>query len=313
MTVGNEKISVIIPVYNVENYLSACLTSCMQQTLRDVEFVCVNDGSKDHSLEILKAYQKQDYRFKIIEKENGGLSSARNAGIRAARGEWTMFLDSDDLLAPNACERVWCETLEGKTDIVIFGSHCFPWFPKPDPWLVNNLNVQTGRFNTFTPEVLFSHSGSIPFVWRQAYRADFLRQHKLLFDESVPFGEDTVFQLEAFPHANYFAFIQDPLYQYRWSRPGSLMFGINQDFDKKIEKHLLIVSHICRYWQEQGWFTSYGKAFGNWLYEFFIYDIHRPDVKNGQQHLKALKELTQAYGFSEQIRSSKLWRELSRV
>lgn len=76
---------------------------------------------------------------------------------------------------------------------------------------------------------------------------------------------------------------------------------------------LLIVSHICRYWQEQGWFTSYGKAFGNWLYEFFIYDIHRPDVKNGQQHLKALKELTQAYGFSEQIRSSKLWRELSRV
>ena len=65
--------------------------------------------------------------------------------------------------------------------------------------------------------------------------------------------------------------------------------------------------------QEQGWFTSYGKAFGNWLYEFFIYDIHRPDVKNGQQHLKALKELTQAYGFSEQIRSSKLWRELSRV
>ena len=72
-----KKISVIIPVYNVENYLSACLTSCMQQTLRDVEFVCVNDGSKDHSPEILKAYQKQDCRFKIIEKENGGLSSAR--------------------------------------------------------------------------------------------------------------------------------------------------------------------------------------------------------------------------------------------
>ena len=65
-------------------------------------------------MEILKAYQKQDYRFKIIEKENGGLSSARNAGIRAARGEWIMFLDSDDLLVSNACERVWCETLGGE-------------------------------------------------------------------------------------------------------------------------------------------------------------------------------------------------------
>lgn len=310
---GREKISVIIPVYNVENYLSACLTSCMQQTLRDVEFICVNDGSTDNSLEILQVFQKQDHRISIVNKKNGGLSSARNAGIQAAQGQWLMFLDSDDLLAPNACERVWCESLEGKTDIITFGASCFPLFPAPDPWLTNNLRVQSDRFQGFTPEILFSHSGSIPFVWRQAYRADFLKDCGVLFDESVPFGEDTVFQLEVFPHGDSFAFIEDSLYRYWCSRPGSLMSGINRDFDKKIEKHLLIADRICRYWQQQNWFTAYGTEFGNWLYEFFIYDIHRPDVKQGDKHLRALKELTQTYGFADQIRRSKLWRELNRV
>lgn len=310
---GREKISVIIPVYNVENYLSACLTSCMQQTLQDVEFLCVNDGSTDNSLGILREFQKRDSRFTIVEKENGGPSSARNAGILAANGEWIMFLDGDDMLAPNACERVWCETLEGKTDIIAFGAACFPWFPAPEPWLPYNLCVRTERFDTFTPDVLFSHSGTIPFIWRQSYRTDFLRQCGVLFDERISYGEDTLFQMEAFPHAHYFSFIQDELYHYRWLRPGSAMYRVDQDYDKKIEKHLRMVERICCYWQTQGWFTAYGKEFGDWLYDFFIYDIHRPDVKQRGKHLRALKELTQTYGFADQIRRSKLWRELRRV
>lgn len=309
---GREKISVIIPVYNVEKYLSACLNSCMQQTLRDVEFICVNDGSTDHSMDILREFQKRDSRISIVDKKNGGLSSARNAGIRVAQGQWLMFLDSDDMLSPNACERVWCETMEEETDIVTFGADWFPVFPAPDAWLRNNLTVKEDRFYAFTPDVLFRHSGSIPFVWRQAYRADFLKACGVLFDESVPFGEDTVFQLEVFPHGKNFAFVEDRLYRYRQARPGSLMAGINRDFDKKIEKHLLIADRICCYWQQQGWFLSYGKEFGNWMYDFFIYDIHRPDVKQGQKHLQALKELTKTYGFTDQIRHSRLWKEINR-
>lgn len=313
MISAKEKVSVVIPVYNVEKYLSRCLESCMHQTLLDVEFICVNDGSTDGSYDILRQFQALDSRFIIVNKKNGGLSSARNAGIHAAHGAWLMFLDSDDYLAPNACERIWCETLEGATDIICFGSQSFPMFPEPDPWLTNNLCVNTERFNEFTPQVLFSHSGSIPFVWRQAYRAEFLEQCGVLFDESVPFGEDTVFQLETFPHGKNFSFIQDALYNYRHSRPGSLMSGIDKDFDKKIEKHLLIADRICCYWQQQGWFTSYGTEFGNWLYDFFIYDIHRPEVKNGKQHLCALKALTETYSFSDQIRKSSLWKELRKI
>ena len=92
------KFSIIIPVYNVENYLSECLDSVIKQTIMDLEIICVNDGTKDHSREILEEYQKQDARIQIIDKVNGGLSSARNAGLAAATGEYILFLDSDDYL-----------------------------------------------------------------------------------------------------------------------------------------------------------------------------------------------------------------------
>ena len=103
---NSTKVSVIIPVYNVAEYLPFAMQSCMDQTLRDVEFICVNDGSTDNSLEILNCYAKLDDRITVISKANGGVSSARNVGLSVATGDWIMFLDPDDCLAENACERV---------------------------------------------------------------------------------------------------------------------------------------------------------------------------------------------------------------
>ena len=100
------KVSVIIPVYNVEEYLPFALESCVNQTLYDVEFICVNDGSTDGSLAILNDYAKKDQRIIVVDKPNGGVSSARNKGLELACGRWIMFLDPDDYLAKNACEPV---------------------------------------------------------------------------------------------------------------------------------------------------------------------------------------------------------------
>jgi len=294
-----EKISVIVPVYNTEKYLPVCLQSCMVQTLRDIEIICINDGSTDGSLEILKAFQQEDGRIKIIDKPNGGLSSARNAGIRAAHGEFLMFLDSDDKLAKNACERVWRETKEAKTDIVIFGTDYFPWYPEPDNWLKQVLKVPTGRYWEFEPNVLFRRSGSIPFVWRQAYRRSLLVENNLYFDEEVKFGEDTVFQLEMFPHARRFAFIADKLYQYRWCRPGSLMAEAAKDFDAKLEKHLFMLEHVCAYWQSQGWIEVYGAELLRWILKFMIPDTMKPEVEHREQHHARLKKLLSQYGLTK--------------
>ena len=93
------KVSIVVPVYNVERYLARCLDSCLIQTFSDIEIICVNDGSTDSSLEILQAYANLDSRVKIITKDNGGLSSARNVGIENAVGEYILCVDSDDYIS----------------------------------------------------------------------------------------------------------------------------------------------------------------------------------------------------------------------
>ena len=97
-----DKVSVIVPIYNVEDYLECCLDSILKQTYTNLEIILVNDGSTDSSLSICKKYLEKDNRIVIVDKSNGGLSDARNAGLENANGEYVMFVDSDDFLTENA-------------------------------------------------------------------------------------------------------------------------------------------------------------------------------------------------------------------
>jgi len=113
-------ISVVIPVYNVEKYISACLDSVVNQTFTDIEIICVNDGSKDNSLKILEKYSSNDKRIKIINKENGGAASARNTGMENAAGKYIYFLDSDDYISLNALEILYNHAEKNNLDILYF-------------------------------------------------------------------------------------------------------------------------------------------------------------------------------------------------
>lgn len=297
------KISVIIPVYNVENYLSLCLSSCVSQTLNDVEFICVNDGSTDGSLAVLRQFAEKDYRIRIIDKPNGGVSSARNAGIDVARGEYIMFLDADDYLTPDACERVWIEKLEAPTDIVVFSTEIFPHaHPHPTDWYYWVTNTHTHRYWEFTPAVLFDEPSTRPFLWHQAFRKEILDKNNIRFREDVKHGEDMVFLLQVYPHAKYFCFLPDKLYHYRWHREGSLMWLFAGDYDERIRKHIAFTDIICQYWQEQGWLEKYGKEFLQWLLEFVVVDIRDEQTKNPDEHLKALADQIEHYGLTEHLK-----------
>lgn len=295
------KVSVIVPVYNVEKYLSACLNSCIHQTLNDIEIICVNDGSTDNSRSILQAFAERDYRIKIVDKPNGGLASARNAGIHASCGDILMFLDSDDYLSANACERVWQETLEAPTDVVIFGTDIFPAKPRAEHWYYQTLTVSTRRYWEFTPDLLFKNPNAKPFVWRQAFSRKLFSEHNLEFDERVRYGEDMVFQMEALPHETHFSFIGDKLYHYRWYREGSLMNSFCYDKDEKIEQHLYFTAFITEYWKNQGWLESYGKEYVQWLLEFLVADIRSAQVQYSDKHLRSLKELLQKYDIEQYL------------
>ena len=114
------KISVVLPVYNVANYLRKCLDSLVNQTFKDFEVICVNDGSTDLSLGILEGYAVSDSRFKIITQENQGLSGARNTGIKHVQGDYVLFVDSDDWLEENALELLYEHVKGFNSDITMF-------------------------------------------------------------------------------------------------------------------------------------------------------------------------------------------------
>ena len=114
------KVSVIIPVYNTEKYLKECLDSIVNQSFEDIEIICINDGSTDNSLEILREYEEFDKRISVVCQENEGLSITRNNGIKLAKGEYVYFIDSDDYLELTALEELYTISKEKNLDILIF-------------------------------------------------------------------------------------------------------------------------------------------------------------------------------------------------
>lgn len=299
----NTKVSIIIPVYNVAEYLPRCLESCIRQTLYDIEIICVDDGSTDNSLEILRRYARMDSRISVIHQQNKGLPGARNTGLAAAHGDYIMFLDSDDYYAPNACERVWVETKEAPTDIVIFGTNIVPAYPQPEEWYAWTLYTRTQRFWGFTPEVLFENPSAKPFVWRQAFSAELLKKTGIVFDESLRYGEDVIFQMKIFPHAWRFSFISDRLYNYRWSRPDSLMNSQVSTLDAKLTKHISVVEAVTAYWAEKNWFREYGGEYLTWVLQYIVPDILGGEDGSLSAHGRRLYQVIQKYGL-EQYRKS---------
>ena len=118
-------VSVIIPIYNVEAYIEECLVSVLKQTLKDIEIICVNDGTPDNSMDIVKKYAENDDRIVIVNKENGGLSSARNAGLKVATGEYVYFLDSDDYILENTLEKLCSVAKKNNLDSIFFDADSF--------------------------------------------------------------------------------------------------------------------------------------------------------------------------------------------
>ena len=129
------RLSVVVPVYNVEKYLDVSLGSLEDQSLADIDIICVNDGSTDGSRAVLARWEKRDPRIRVVDKPNGGLSSARNAGIDAATTEYVCFLDSDDRFHPNACAEMVRLLDQTGADVLTFGATLCP----PDaraPWIL---------------------------------------------------------------------------------------------------------------------------------------------------------------------------------
>ena len=206
--------SIIVPIYNVAAYLSQCLESLKTQDYTDFEVICVNDGSTDCSREILSEWESQFPQMKVIDRENGGLSAARNTGLETASGDYVVFVDSDDWVEPTMLSRL-AEEAHGE-DMICFACR------KSDSGATDTLiPEQNDGWNYYNRHALEHHEVPFVCVWQRCYRREFLEENNLRFREGI-LHEDNEFTPRACLKSKRVKVIPDVLYNYR-IRPGSIM------------------------------------------------------------------------------------------
>ncbi|MCR5255652.1 MAG: glycosyltransferase [Acetatifactor sp.] len=209
---NTEIVSVVIPVYNVEKYVERCVESVINQSYRNLQIIIVNDGSLDSSAAISHEIEKTDSRVIVIDKTNGGLSSARNAGKRISKGKYILFVDSDDWLERNAIEEL-VRTIEcQKLDLVVFGY--FVDYENSKTTRIISTNEEMMPDNYTQEEIIFNllETGLINLAWNKLYKMDFVQD--MWFDEKTEPIEDILFNSKVFSKKPQVGVLKKPLYHY---------------------------------------------------------------------------------------------------
>jgi len=238
---SSEKISVIVPIYNVEAYLSAALQSLCAQSYDNLEIICINDGSTDGSLEILQDYAQRDARIQIIEQPNRGLAAARNAGLAQCCGTWVSFIDSDDRVSPD-CYKKLSKHLSASIQMLCFWGEVVydEGFYKNESSEKALIGINAS-FLAGEMELNDHMRRKIPHsVWNKIYRRDIIERYHMRFPEDVLMAEDMVF------HMNYIMFVKkayfmSDVFYYYMQREGSLM-ARSRARDKAFAHEMLYVS-----------------------------------------------------------------------
>lgn len=203
-------ISIIVPIYNVEKYLKKCIESIVNQTYENIEIILIDDGSNDNSGIICDEYAKKDNRIIVIHKENGGVSSARNKGLKIAKGEWISFVDADDWIEQNFCQTLLNKATQEQADIALCGYNRVTdnriekinvnnqdMFFNSNEYLVKSLNPQTG----------------FGFCHMKLIKKEVLKS--IFFNERIEVGEDALFNIMLSEEINKAIFVGNALYNYR--------------------------------------------------------------------------------------------------
>ena len=203
------KVSIIVPIYNLEGYLSKCLDCLICQTLKDIEIICVNDESTDNSLAVLKDYAKKDKRIKIINQKNAGPGVARNTGINAAKGEYIQFVDGDDWIEPDTCEKCYQKAKQSGVDMLTFNAeHIYP--DRKITYHYYNLKEEKIISCTDILDSLFEH----PFhSCHYIFRKSFLDKKGIRFPATY-WVEDVPFMLECWLKSKKIYVLPEAFYKY---------------------------------------------------------------------------------------------------
>lgn len=227
------KVSIIMPFYNVEQYIEKCITSILNQSFTDFELICIDDGSIDDSIKIVEKYSKIDNRIKIIKQENKGIATARNTGLAITNGEFIYFIDSDDWIHPDLLKETLNRIEVDNSDIVIFDTYN----------VYDNSFVTVNRVADFKKKfnkTCFFYKDNINSIdlpctpWSKLYRAKFIKDYNLQFPDGMRFGEDSPLWFILLNNNPKISLLNKCLYFYR-KRQNSLTARSFDLMDKQIK------------------------------------------------------------------------------
>lgn len=296
------KVSVIVPVYRVEKYVDRCMKSLLRQTLKEIEIICVCE-EEDSSFKKLCGYEEADQRVRVIKKKNTGVSSARNAGIKAAKGEYVAFVDADDWIEGYALQTLYITAKKYEAQIIAYG--IWPTIePKGDKRGMFNYSPNRNvLYRGNGMKALFYEHGSRPYIGNKFYQRKFLERNGILFHEEIDIGEDQLLQFEAFDKAETICFIKDKLYHYDIKRNGSAMNTCEQQQiieDKNFKLLQTIMNQKKERYEKQ-----YDKEYTLWILQYYGGIVNRSVkeiTENRRNEILAIQGYLKEMSAEEHIR-----------
>lgn len=271
-------LSIIIPVYNIELYIDDCIKSCITQNInsQDYEIIIVNDGSSDDSLKVVQRYQQYNSNITIINKINGGLSSARNAGLNVAQGKYIWFIDGDDVISNNCIKDLLSYIQNQDLDILFIN-----YSRIHETAEINNTTLSAYDFNNGIlsgGDFFKNRQGDFLMVWRYIFKKSIFSDHGLRFYEGI-IHEDVEFTHKAIYYAKRIGICYSVIYYYRTLRKGSIMSDKKTTLEK--DSILKIIHSIQSFRDNNVDDTQYKKLLDNYLLQIVAnYIAYREKVYN---------------------------------
>lgn len=316
---SSKKISVIVPVYNVEKYLRECLDSIVNQTLEDIEIICINDGSTNNSFDILEEYVAKDNKIKIINQEHMGVGAARNNALNFVQGEYLAFIDSDDFIRTDMLEIVYNKFKETEADIVQFDYTICEENGKRNKRfslsekLKRESNYELKNNSTFKlSDINNALTGLRMYCWDKMYRTDFIKENNIKFAESS-FCEDQIFSISSYLLAKKIFYLNDYLYTYR-IREGSLSHRPSDDIESVFHNIELLKDFLVKNGIYEGYRKTYRKYIIKALHRQYVVITKEKekeflqkcsDLLTPPEYKRLIKETESKYSLGQKIFSVK--------
>lgn len=278
-------ISVIVPFFNAQAYIKECIESILHQGKVVKEVICINDGSTDHSREIISKMQKYDSRIIMTDRKHQGVSRARNEGIQKATAEYLMFVDADDYLTAKRLNKLYKTACSLQADILVFGGQTDDPLHSPD-WIRRAFSPRNKKYLQDRTKNIFEERGVLPSACNKLYKRELIQN--LQFPEQLSIAEDNVFQFFAFIQAKRVVLTAKRVYVYRM-HTNSALNGINPDIKK--EQHAQAIKIVKEYLMKTGKTELYKQEYSTWKASL---STELPRNKKGK--FEAIQNYIKCYG-----------------